>query len=792
MGIIMKKLILSTAVVSALSLTGCDTDTDENLQTLDPSEALKPPASSVIFDPTTGDLSYPTDLLFIGTQDGTLNFPASVIADPEDFSDPFVAANTLDGWSTHQPFKIRFAMAPGASIDPVSLQNPEAVAIFAAEMGASQTDAECSAVPAGVGCKPGDRLVFGQDFVTQADGGNLIIVPLKPLQPKTTYIIALTSTILDTYGAAVTGSDAYGLVSIDVNDAPLPDPDQYGLQVVINSFETLAESVGVERDDIIYTMAMTTQSTDDSLQVTKKLLAASLTPDALFATPMVSVQDSGLSVADVLISQGFIDPADPQLVGLYSSANYHVGTVTIPNYLGVPSLENPTAPINTPWKAMCDSGFMLAFAGELPAEPQSESDAVCMSFGLRDLGIDTERNITKFNPVPKLTEMQAVEVQMTTPDLAVANTVRVSMGMPEMSQPENGWPVVMMQHGITTQKEVMLALTGVLSINGFATAAIDHPLHASRGYDLDMDGVNDIDAVTNPFAYINIGALLNGRDNFKQSPADLMAFRLGLNFTQGADIDPSQVHYIGHSLGAMTGVTFLALTNTGLDPMIDPLFAVKNASLASPAGGIVNFGMASPSFGPLIKFNLANATSAEFQAYVKANIGDVEPTPDQMSSLWTSFEEMYGSEPFEAAFSEFTFAAQSIIDSADMLNYAEALKQTNTPIHAIEIVGNGMDNLEDQVIPVLVPPLSGSTPLMNLLGLEQVSETKQGVDGSVSGVVRFVNGHHGSLLDPGSTSSSPDVEKSARVTAEIQTQIATYLATQAGVIAVNDPEVVLK
>ena len=42
----------------------------------------------------------------------------------------------------------------------------------------------------------------------------------------------------------------------------------------------------------------------------------------------------------------------------------------------------------------------------------------------------------------------------------------------------------------------MLALTAQLSIQGFATVAIDHPSHGERGIDVDDDGTDDFNATT--------------------------------------------------------------------------------------------------------------------------------------------------------------------------------------------------------------------------------------------------------------------------------------------------------
>ncbi|WP_371189136.1 VolA/Pla-1 family phospholipase [Thalassotalea maritima] len=788
----MKKLMIGLAVASALGLTACDGETISDINNQNADKNPTPVTSRVVFDPTDPEgVSVPNDLLLlvddedvesgVAIKDGTFNFP---VDDPSDFSNPLVAANTLDGWSTHQPFVLALDMADGITVDPSSVMSGEAVHIFEAVMGGDMSDADCTAVPRGIACKPGAKLTFGVDFVVKAEGTSLTVVPLKPLKAKTTYIMALTDSLLDSEGYAVLGSTTYELVSQDIATSPIDDPSLGGLQAISNSFEAVAAAVGVERDSITYTAAMTTQSTVDSLAVTKQLLAASLNPQtALFPTPSVAVMDTNLTVANVLVNAGLLDPADPQLVPLYTSAKLYAGKVTVPYYLQTP--QSPALAQRTNWQALCDSGAMLAFATSLPEGPVSPTDAACMSFGLRDVGIDTERNLTKFNPIPKVQSMQNLDVQMTVPDPMVANAVRQALGLPgQISESEAGWPVVMLQHGITSKKEDMLALTGLLSVNGFATIAIDHPLHNSRGFDTDEDGVAEFEAAANPFYYINIADLVSGRDNFRQSAADAMALRMGINFLQGANVNAGEVYYVGHSLGALTGVNFLAMTNSPLNDQVDAFFKVQAASLASPAGGVPNFGMASPTFGPLIKYNLALSLSPEF-ATAAQDIGGANATAADMVAFWNNFEANGMVTPeVQAALAQWTFAAQTIVDAADMINYTQPLVANGTPLHIIEMVGNGLDVPADTVIPLTTPtsPLAGSTPLINLLGVDTVSETTAAAT-PVSGAVKFVAGDHGSILNPAASPAA---------TQEIQSQIAAYFATKGTAIVVNNPDVVLQ
>jgi len=818
----MKKLVLSLAIISALGLSGCDSETIEDVK-IDVAENGTPIVASarVVFDPSNGVLSVPNDLLFTGTQDGTLNLP---VDDATDFSDPTVAMSALDGWSTTNPFALDITFPAGTTLDGNSVFDPASVKIFETLMGG---DPGCESVPRGAACTVVAELTFGVDFVTKASGNSVAVVPLKPLKGKTTYILALTNNLRDSNGKAVAGSTTYESVRQDITTNPLATAAQKGLQGVVNSYEAAIAAAGADKDALIYTMAFTTQSTIDVLATTKALMAnnvPTMVANAMQGTPTIGVQDTGMSVADILAGK---IPAE--LVPLYSTANFMQGSITLPYYLGVPTAENPLAPTNDWWKSLCDSGAMLAGLAAvnpdaIPVDAISVDDGTCMAIsaakgltapGLRALGIDAERNLTKFSPVVAAKASMDIVVQMTTPDVNVANAVRAGLGLPaDLVEPANGWPVVILQHGIGLKKEDMLALTGILSVYGFSTVAINHPLHGdsdvfggllpggSRGFDLNADGVDDINATTASVThYMNLGSLLTMRDNLRQSTSDLLGLRLGINFLGGVHtegnpvkIDSSKVHLLGHSLGAMVGINFIGLTNTSLDPQVDPLFAVSTNSLAMPGVMAANFVMESGAFGDVIKSNLTYSASEAFQGYVAQK----HPNGASESELVVAYQEFYSALSPEqqaglnATFAKFTFAAQTVTDSGDPANYAAMMAATNTPTHLIEVIGNGSDNLSDQVIPnsVSSTPFAGTEGAIALLGLSGVSETTQDAESSVSGAVRYLFGHHGSILSPAPRAEAPDAVMTGAATTEMQSQVANFFSSEGHVISVQDVDVV--
>jgi Pla-1/cef family extracellular lipase len=652
------------------------------------------------------------------------------------------------------------------------------------------------------------ELTFGIDFVAQAQGNNIGVIPLKPFKGKTGYVVALTNNLKDTNGKSVLGSSTYEAVRQDIISTPLATESQLLLQGIVNSMENAIVAAGADKDSIIYTMAMTTQSTTDALDAVKGIMATNvptMVANAMAGVPAISMLDTGLSVADI-----FGIPAGTP--SLFSAANYLQGSITLPYYLAVPTEDNPYAPRNDWWKALCDSGAMLAGLaamdpGAIPPDAISPTDAACMNFGLRDLGIDTERNITKFNPVPATRAMMDVEVQMTTPNVDVANVVRAGLGLPALQMPENGWPVVILQHGLTGNKGQMLAITGALSVYGIASAAIDAPLHGSRGFDIDGDGnttgADDINGSLNTLDYVNLSTLLAGRDNFRQTIVDILGLRLGLNFLGAADttgtpvdlmVDTSNVHYFGISLGGIMGISATAMANTPLDPQVDGLFKMQTSSLSVPGLMLANFGIESPAFSGLVKSNLVLGSSAEFRAAVEATLGS-DYTQDELTAFYNAFYDsltVEGKADLDATFAGFTFAAQTVTDTGDPISYITGLAATNTPVMITEVIGNGTDNLPDQVVINSTPntPMGGTEPAIGLLQLPSVSTTTQDEAG-VSGAVRFLFGHHGSSLDPNPIPGvAPDAMMTGRATQEMQSQLVTYILSMGQIISVTDEELV--
>ena len=639
------------------------------------------------FDPSTGVIPFPNNLLLTGTTDLTLNIP---VADPTDTSDPKVAMNALDGFSTTAPWSATFS----APLDASSLAGGSNVRVFEVTLSG----------PGGGVTGVTRELASPQEFVvasapSDASGRTIAIVPTQPLKQRTSYMAVLTNGIKNAGGGNVRGSLIYVLAertsslctggqstlpALPASSACPLEP----LRQLVNSQEAAATAAGVAPGSIVLSWVATTQSITPTLQAVEAVVAAS--PPAV-----THVAPTGLTLANLGL-------------GLPPVADIYVGTIDLPYYLTAPSAENPIAPLTTSWHAA--PGAYI---------PQ------CAAFGLDP----ASTNLTACNPVPVATSTQTVPLLMTLPNSSSGR-----------SRPASGWPIVIYQHGITRNRTDMFAVAGTLAAQGFAVVAIDLPLHGitdmgspfyigntpfaalgahERTFDLDLED-NDtgapgpdghIDASGSYF--INLSSLLTSRDNLREGAADLLT--LANAIVTLPNVDATRVSFVGQSLGSMVGTVFLAN-----DPNVDV------GLLSVPGGGIARLLDGSPTFGPVIRAGLAQAG---------LNAG----TPDYDAFMAAAQTVVDSGDPINYA------RNGTLLDSEGAGIGGQPLPRKRLLVQ--EVIGGG-DLLPDQVIPnrVVGAPLSGTEPLIAALGLTAIGQTT--LSEGIRGAVRLLQGEHGSLLDP--------------------------------------------
>jgi pimeloyl-ACP methyl ester carboxylesterase len=325
-------------------------------------------------------------------------------------------------------------------------------------------------------------------------------------------------------------------------------------------------------------------------------------------------------------------------------------------------------------------------------------------------------------------------------------------------KPAAGWPVVIFQHGITTNRLLTFALTEPLNNAGYAVIAIDLPLHGipypeidfetitpeelgailtntptallrvpgvpERTFDLDVNGDGTIDSSGAHF--IQLSNALVSRDNLRQATSDLATLMrsiptMDVDGDAAPDFDGSRIHVVGMSLGSMVVANTLAVDDTAV-----------TASLGMPGGVLSDLLLDSFSFGPVI------------EAGLQGN----------------------GLVPNTSLYNNFIRDLQTLVDAADTINHGRRAAGT-VPIHFIQADGDA------------TVPNSASNRLASEMkraglvdygyedGVEIIpgSGVRAVIDpAGLKARVCFVGGSHGSQVDPGSTVAS------RTITGEIQAQ----------------------
>ncbi|HVT36393.1 MAG TPA: hypothetical protein VHE37_12455 [Nevskiaceae bacterium] len=700
-----------------------------------------------LFDPTAASptIPFPFDGLFAGFTTPTLNIPNAGNV-------PFVNdANKQDGFSTT------------ASIFTDFIGFVDMSSLFAAPPALSGLIVIDSSTHA--------PLIPGVDYTVQPSNAidssghpisayrtRLLIEPLKPLKPSTTYVVAITSALKSADGVPATPSDIFNVAAsgtaVSAQTAPilatLNDTQKATLEALraqlIHPTVAALVAAGIPQQAIVLAWPFTTESVGKTLTaVNTNAAAASL---AVLSTGLSTLQASQGRAPD--------------------GGTVFLGTITVPYYLSAPSVADPTAALTGFWQAdTAHPDNAAVFLGQVPCpafDPSSPGHVAAFSPGA---------STTTCFPRPLKQSDQKIPVLVTVPNAASGQTM-----------PTAGWPVVIFQHGITGDRSQMLGIAPTLAKAGFVTVAIDLPLHGitdttsplyrnqafataapgfttgERTFDLDLS--NNGTGAPGPDGsidgsgtyFINLSSLITSRDNLRQAVADLIVLTKsvpGTVFLAGgaptADkIDGSRIYFVGHSLGGIVGSTLLGVNSN-----------IRAATLAMPGGGIAKLLDASKAFGPRISAGLAAK-------------GVIEGTDD---------------------YETFMRFAQTLTDSGDPINFAAAARGGHA-IHMIEVVGSSTTP-PDLVVPnhalandgtgaydkvTLTGFLSGTDPLYQQMGLATASTDPLSVPiaaqplltgASLGVVVQFAQGNHGSILDPSGGATN------AAVTCEMQRETAAFL-----------------
>jgi pimeloyl-ACP methyl ester carboxylesterase len=422
------------------------------------------------------------------------------------------------------------------------------------------------------------------------------------------------------------------------------------------------------------------------------------------------------------------------------------------------------------------------------------------------------------------------------------------------TKPDAGWPVVIMQHGFTSDRTGNL-INGikVADLTCHAVIAMDLPHHGiaptNAALALNVDYTNSTDATKTPFAaaiastvaaattaetldqtilddiaerhegfygvsgaptpvtyaddpdngvggsgslWIRLDNFQRTRDNVRQAVMDLMNLNASLaridldgdgngvdgdgdGYGDTPDLDVTKVNYIGHSLGAIVGTSFIAVNNQSANTNLYP---INKAVLATPGGHLTK----------LIE------NSVGIGADVIAGLGGLGIT--QGSSSFESYMKVF----------------QATVDSSDPMNFISELSATgvNIPTVIVGMYGSLQDGVPgDLVVPVTGNgiqvaadtyvladgstsqpetarnPLTGLDPMLALIGAENIKDTPAGT----KYVAKYNEGGHGTFSSAGTRGTGAPNFDSADAFAEMLNQTVTLLLT--GTPAINDGDLLI-
>ncbi|HEY1773270.1 MAG TPA: hypothetical protein VGH91_08775 [Gammaproteobacteria bacterium] len=679
-------------------------------------------------------MPFPNDL-YINSTTGQVDIPGDATVAQ---NGPLLEQNHLDGFGTQSDISVYFT----SSIDKSSINSSDVIVLKVASSPAKIIDPTVTPTQLKMGTDFSAEISPGSDV----NGSILTIKPLHPLAASTvdpttqkavpaTYLVIVTTGLKDTSGDTASPSPDFSKVV--AADLPVLKGGKMGttgntkLDAVAEfTIPQLAVAAAAKIDptQIAVSFSFTTEYLGLSLAFLDASATATTQPSG------VGIVDTGKNVCDVLFVDGEVPGTtqticDAAVPGSFETEVF-AGTVALPYYLTVPA-KGSTAALTDSWHNAAGGDTIIS------TDPTASE-------------------------TPKATVAQ--------------NVIPILVALPiaggPCPVPPGGWPVIVFQHGITRNREDMLAMASGFGGSCNAVVAIDLPLHGVtdttdplylKGFErtFDMDATGHADATgknigSSGAQFINLTSTITSRDNLREGAADLINLVATLPNLHPATLPPltpavygfdsTQVHFVGHSLGGIIGTTFLGADSAGAE-LTSTLPKIKTATLANPGGHIAELLRTSPAFETAIDNGLAQ------QGIVKGT------------------QEYY----------DFYSQAQAVVEDGDPANYAAAAAAGH-PIHMLEVVGGGnygsgtgpTCNLTDQVVP------NSSTDLLaKLMGLTQV-DTTTAASGAPGGefIVRFLAGDHGSVLSP-AVPGLPAVCKDDATSATIYGAVTTEMQTEA-------------
>lgn len=639
-----------------------------------------------LFSPTRSEVPLMSDFLFAkaATTDGTFETGAYLTTGSSSVTE---AIDDLDGISTNAAIDFKIS----GSVAEASVLANMTVFLIPLQKFANVDSLDLAAIGTASGGvfidAPQAAITAFEVRVVDIDGGtdNLIrILPTKPLRGRTKYLAVLTNGITTTGGTPLVPSPDYSFLK---GTDTLYDNGLVAARSAVQAWDQIARGF-LAANSVTNTPVMTQTFTTTDPQVVLKSMAEPTSFNPAFA----ALPKPGSIAAEIeMLPTGL--PANLLNAAFSGDVFVYQGAVKLPSYYSLPTDTDPAA-LATIWEA--NIGLSAALKPDIDgfynvtyrfpiAKKVADDIAPLLVIYNPNCAVQFGTIIYQHGITANRLSAIAMGVTMANPALfsnvGCYATVAIDLpghGIAPIANDRNGQDAVN-----SGQQQLRLAPNVDASTTPFAYAAeltasanpnslFNNIRERHKNWHLtssqtltpmDFIGTAATDLVGESGSYfINLTNFQRTRDNLRQAVMDLLHLNAALDELSVIDlngtaangnISTSNVHFLGHSLGAIVGIPFVAVNNAvscdhdGTSPCNANLPNIDNAVFTNPGGQITKLLENSASFSPVLLSGLAS--------------NGLSQGTKNLESFLTSF--------------------QSTIDSVDPVNFVDLLfTNTGKPI----------------------------------------------------------------------------------------------------------------